>query len=876
MNYSRVPFTENPEFIKFASSIIDPIRESALVIGANGVILAANESFRSEFHFDGEELQGQKILSLQNTTWSEGELKGLISELMESGAIHNRHLDLSRANEEERDVSVNGSRLIIPGEASNLYLLSFKVNPRGSEITYRKLLNEILSEAPAIICILRGPEHIFELANERYLQLVAYRDIIGKKVREALPEVENQGFLDILDNVYQNGEPFIGKEIALDLYQRDGSKHNSLLDFVYQPILNDNGEVDGIFVHGIDVTEKVQNRKKLEDNQRELRNWIDTVPVIIWLTNALGEGFYFNKNWYSYTGQTREESKGEGGLSLVHPEDRAETRERFLRAHEERKDYNANYRLRNKDGDYRWVIDRGRPKYGTNGEYEGFIGSLTDVHEDKLKEQLIKEKELRTRSIVEEATVATALYMGKGMVIELANDAMLELWGKNRSVIGKPLRDALPELEGQPFHDLLQNVYSTGEIYWGEEDRVDLMHDGKMETGFFNFTYKPLRDGKGEIYGILNMAIDVTEMVNSRNLLKEREEHFRLLADLMPEKVMNTNSKGEAIYFNQNWLEYTGLSNFELMDTQWTELIHEEDHGEFMRNWQKSLQSGVRFETEVRLRNKAGKYLWHLNRVDAVRDEQGEVKMWISTSTEIQRLKEEEKRKGDFLKMVSHELKTPVTSIKGYVQLLLNMLQPVEDKLPAGIPLKPSLERIDNQVIRLTRLISEMLDLSRLEENKLELNKNVFSINDLVDQTVQDIKLTNTQHQMIVFHSCRAEVEADRDRIGQVLINFITNAIKYSPESQNIEIHIIEAGPNNVGVSVRDKGIGIDEKYHKNIFKRFYRIGGVNEETYSGFGIGLYLANEIIERHNGSIEVKSRKGIGSEFCFKLSAVSIEK
>ncbi|NJY61817.1 PAS domain S-box protein [Salinimicrobium sp. CDJ15-81-2] len=877
MNYSRVPFTENPDITRFASSIIDPIREPVLVIDANGSILAANKGFRSEFHFDAEELQGEKIFQLQNLIRSEVEFKGLISELMESGTTRNRPLNLNLSQGEERRVSVNGNSLTIPGESTKLFLLSFNVIINtGSEITYRKLLNEILSEAPAFICILRGPEHMFELANERYLQLVAYRDIIGKKVREALPEVENQGFLDMLDDVYYNGKPFIGKEIALDLYQRDGSKHKSQLDFVYQPIFSDEGKVDGIFVHGIDVTEKVQNRKKLEDNQTELRNWIDTVPVIIWLTNALGEGFYFNKNWYSYTGQTREESKGEGWLSVVHPEDREETRKRFLHAHEERKDFNATYRLRNKEGEYRWVIDRGRAKYGPQGEYQGFIGSLTDVHEDKLKEQLIKENEVRIRSIVEEATVATAIYLGTEMTIEFANDAMIELWGKDPSVRGKTLREALPELDGQPFHDLLQKVFSTGEIYWGEEDRVDLMHNGKMETGFFKFTYKPLRDGKGEIYGILNMATNVTEIVNSRNLLKEREEHFRLLADLMPEKVMNTNSKGEAIYFNQNWIDYTGLSNKALMDAPWTGFIHEEDRMEFLKNWQRSLQTGVPFETEVRLRNKAGKYLWHLNRVDAVRDEQGEVKMWIGTSTEIQRLKEEEKRKGDFLKMVSHELKTPVTSIKGYVQLLLNMLQPVEDKLPAGIPLKTSLERIDNQVIRLTRLISEMLDLSRLEENKLELNKDVFSLNELIDQTVQDIKLTNTQHQMTVFHTCRAEVEADRDRIGQVLINFITNAIKYSPESRNIEIHIIEAAPNKVGVSVRDQGIGIDKKYHKNIFKRFYRIGGVNEETYSGFGIGLYLANEIIERHNGSIEVKSRKGTGSDFCFKLSAVSIEK
>ena len=877
MNHSRVPFTENPEIIKFASSITGSIQEPVIVMNGSGAIVAANGSFISEFQLENPDLQGQNIFSLKEISWNETELQTLLSELTESGAVHKKSLAWPSSEKEKREVIVNANRLHIPGESAELYLLSFSmIIGTGNEITYRKLLNEILSEAPAFICIVRGPEHIFELANEKYLQLIGHRDVMGQKVKDALPEVQNQGFIDMLDEVYKTGEPFIGNEIALNLNQKDNSVQSSFLDFIYQPIRNSSGEVDGIFVHAIDVTEKVQNRKILEDNERELRNWIDTVPVIIWLTNDLGKGFYFNRNWYLYTGQTREESLGDGWLSLVHPKDRDEAKRKFQRAHEERKDYNASYRLRNKQGEYRWVIDRGRAKYGPHGEYQGFIGSLTDVHEDKLKEQLIKENELRIRSIVEEATVATAIYLGTDMTIEFANDAMIELWGKDRSVVGKTLREALPELEGQPFHDLLQKVFSTGEIYWGEEDRVDLMHNGQMETGYFNFTYKPLRDGKGEIYGILNMAIDVTEMINSRNLLEEREEHFRLLSDLMPQKVMNTNRKGEAIYFNQNWIDYTGLSNDDLANTQWTELICEDDRAEFMEGWQTSLQTGVPFETEVRLRNKTGNYLWHLNRVDAVRDEQGNVKMWISTSTEIQRLKEEEKRKGDFLKMVSHELKTPVTSIKGYVQLLLNMLRPVENELPAGIPLKPSLERIDNQVIRLTRLISEMLDLSRLEENKLELNKTVFNINELVDQTVLDIKLTNTQHEMTVFHSCRAEVEADRDRIGQVLINFITNAIKYSPESRHIEIHIIEAGQDNVGVSVRDKGIGIDEKYHKNIFKRFYRIGGVNEETYSGFGIGLYLANEIIERHNGSIEVKSRKGMGSDFIFKLSAVSIEK
>src|SRR5690606_34957557 len=170
----------------------------------------------------------------------------------------------------------------------------------------------------------------------------------------------------------------------------------------------------------------------------------------------------------------------------------------------------------------------------------------------------------RIRSIVEEANVATALYIGEEMRIELANDAMLELWGKDRRVLGKNLREALPELEGQPFHQLLKQVFATGKTYWGQEDKVVLMKNGALQTGYFNFTYKALKNEQGEIYGILNMALDVTEMVASKSLLKESESHFRQMANLMPEKVANTDPEGNLIYVNQNWLDYTGLSSEEL------------------------------------------------------------------------------------------------------------------------------------------------------------------------------------------------------------------------------------------------------------------------------------------------------------------------
>ena len=185
--------------------------------------------------------------------------------------------------------------------------------------------------------------------------------------------------------------------------------------------------------------------------------------------------------------------------------------------------------------------------------------------------------------------------------------------------------------------------------------------------------------------------------------------------------------------------------------------------------------------------------------------------------------------------------------------------------------MKSSLERIDHQITRLTRLIFEMLDLSRLEENKLELQKTNFKIFDLVNETVQDIGHTNTKHQIKVINDCDCEVYGDKDRIGQVLINLIVNGIKYSPESNELTVKIEKAEGGRVTIRVEDFGIGIAEKDQQRIFERFYRISGENQETYAGFGIGLFVAREIIHRHGGSIDVKSRKGKGSEFSFTLPA-----
>lgn len=249
----------------------------------------------------------------------------------------------------------------------------------------------------------------------------------------------------------------------------------------------------------------------------------------------------------------------------------------------------------------------------------------------------------------------------------------------------------------------------------------------------------------------------------------------------------------------------------------------------------------------------------------------------IQQMEELRKLYESDEQKNNFIAMASHELKTPITSIKGYVQLLLNAVEKEKDRQKPLPPLlvRSSLISVDKQIKRLTRLISELLDISKIETGTLELKIEKFSLNELAIETVEDILYTNTKHEINLYHDHHSYVFGDKDRVGQVMINFLTNAIKYSPDSEKIDVTVHRAGKDEIAFSVRDYGIGIEKEEQKKIFERFYRAKGKEEQTYPGFGIGLFIAKEFIQKHGGRISVESEKGKGSVFSFILPVNSAE-
>lgn len=237
---------------------------------------------------------------------------------------------------------------------------------------------------------------------------------------------------------------------------------------------------------------------------------------------------------------------------------------------------------------------------------------------------------------------------------------------------------------------------------------------------------------------------------------------------------------------------------------------------------------------------------------------------------EIEYRKEAEKKKDEFISIASHELKTPVTSVKGYLQLLERSINKGETE-----NIKTRIHKVQNQVEKLNLLIADLLDISKIESGKLMFNMKYFECSSLINHLLEVMQQANPQINFVVENKVNQEIYGDEMRIEQVLVNFITNAIKYSPGTH--EIHITsEIRDHQLYCSVRDFGIGMSEEHQKKIFDKFYRVEE-SSERFQGLGIGLYICREIIERHNGTIGVKSILDQGSEFYFTIpvNPVNIE-
>jgi PAS domain S-box-containing protein len=251
-------------------------------------------------------------------------------------------------------------------------------------------LRQLFEQSPSFIAVLRGPEHRFELMNAAYLQLVGHRTLVGQPVREALPEVEGQGFFELLDGVYASGEPFRGDAVPIALQATPGAEpHHRYLDFVYQPIRESDGQISGIFVEGFDVTTRHDALEALRQSEAQFRTFAEAMPNHVWTSRPDGHLDWFNRRVYEYGGAAEGELNGAGWTAMVHPEDLPVAAARWAAAIASGETYETEFRLRRADGVYRWHLARAVCLRSETGAIARWVGANTDIDDQKATAQAL-------------------------------------------------------------------------------------------------------------------------------------------------------------------------------------------------------------------------------------------------------------------------------------------------------------------------------------------------------------------------------------------------------------------------------------------------------------------------------------------------------
>jgi PAS domain S-box-containing protein len=634
-----------------------------------------------------------------------------------------------------------------------------------------------------------------------------------------------------------------------------------------------------------DVTEKRFTNDRIKESKERYFRLLKNLPAAIYTCDAQGYLTYYNDAAVELWGRKPEIGKDmwSGSWKMFRTDGSLIPLDECpmaiaLKTGSWKPGPNEEFIFEHPDGTRKYLIPYPQADIDLLGKVTGGVNIMIDITNLRKTEHLLRQNEQRFRNLVEESTIAMAVLHGPEKILILANEAMLTLWGRDKSVFGKKLLDFLPELANQPFPKLLDEVFTTGKAYTDEDSLVFLKRNGRFQKLYTDFSYTALRNSDNEITDILISAIDVTENYIFKKQLQESEQNFRNIIEQSPVAMCVLRGPEFMVEIaNERIYEVWGKKETEVLHRPlFTGLPEVKDQG-IKDLLEKVYLTGEKFtasEYSVKL-NRGGKLeTIYVNFVyQALKENNGNISgivvVAIDVTDQIKARRESEflqQQKDDFIGIASHELKTPVTIIKAYSQMLGKILSEKGNLYESGMA-----NKMDEQANRLNSLIVDLLDTTKINSGKLQFNNVDFDFNELVKEILDDMKYTTQTHSIIheTDGSCSCMVHADKERIGQVIDNFLTNAIKYSPKADKV---IVRTGlkKGEVHLSVQDFGIGINADKKDKVFEQFYRVTGNGKpNTYPGIGLGLFIAAEIIKRENGKIWVESEEGKGSSFCFSL-------
>jgi PAS domain S-box-containing protein len=552
------------------------------------------------------------------------------------------------------------------------------------------------------------------------------------------------------------------------------------------------------------------------------------------------------------------------------------------------------------------------PIWDESGTVAGLFCACIETTEKVLATRKIQESERNLRATILQSPVAMCILRGPSFVVEIANDRIYELWGKQpQEMLQRPIFEGLPEARNQGLEEVLQNVYTTGETFIASERPVQLPRKSGIETVYLNFVYEPFREGDGSVSGVIAVANDVSEQVLARKKIEESESELQLrvserTAELQSQKnlldsiLKNSsngisvssvvrNDKGEVvdsltILANDAAVRYIGLPKEVYLTRRGTEIEPNLLQSPYFQACVRTLETGEAFLMQYQLES-TGKWLElttsRLDRnhlIHIFTDVTSIKEAQLRLESLVEDLKRSNANLEEFAYAASHDLKEPIRKIHLFSDRLKHEL---EEKLTETQ--KHVFERLEHASNRMATLIDDLLSYSQTTRGVPDVE--TIDLNKKVQLVLEDLEVEVQQKAANIIVGPLPKVEANRRQMQQMFQNLITNALKYSKPGTAPEIQITaqevigkEAKPDLPAESVnkkyhllrmRDKGIGFAEEDAERIFNVFTRLHGNAE--YKGTGIGLSIVRKVVENHHGFVWAESQPGQGATFNILLPA-----
>ena len=663
-------------------------------------------------------------------------------------------------------------------------------------------LLEVLSFSTDATAIHVTEDAVIQYANEAMLAVWGKgKEVLGKSLEDALPELKGQPFIDLFKKVWNEGLTIKGTETPADLIV-DGILTTFYFDFEYRAVKNADGKTYCILHMAKDITEVVLSKKREQDLIEELRT-------------------------------VNEE------LLSANEEIRA-ANEEMTAANEEITAANEEIRAANEE------------ITASNEELSESRQQLLELYQD------LSESDNYFRSMVKQAPVGICIIRAEDLFIQDVNTAYLEIVGKKRDELAnRTIWEAIPEA-AEVYAPVMNDVIKTGIAYQAKENELTLIRNGVPEKVFVDFVYEPMFTDNA-VQAIMVLAIDVTDKVIARRSIEDVEERIRLAVEAaeigtfdldLINGVMLTSERFDTIFGFDSHVDWK----------MYTDAIHPDDKADRDAAHKSALVSGKLFY-ESRVIYADQSLHWVRVQGNVYYDKGGKPVRILGTLLDITHFKRLEQQKDDFISIASHELKTPITSLKASLQLL--------DKLRDN-PTAPVVPKLIDQSLKsmqkISTLVEDLLNVSRSQQSQLSLNKTEFVVAELLDNCCNHVRMTG-KYELQLKGDLELKIIADEHAIDQVVVNLVNNAVKYAPDSLVIVMQIDNEN-GYVKISVKDTGPGIAPEKIPYLFDRYYQAQSAGFNN-SGLGLGLYISAEIIRKHGGQIGVDSVLGQGSSFWFTL-------